>query len=117
MMSIMPCTIPNLVIVEATGTVTEHDYHTVLQPQLQAQTGHINLVYILDTDREHYTAQAIWADTVGSFKNLFRWHRIALVHADDHLSTATDLLIRLLPGELKVFARHDLEAAIEWAAR
>lgn len=117
MMSIMPCTVPNLVVVEATGTVTENDYRTVLQPQLQAQTGHINLVYIVDTDIEHYTAQAVWADTIGGFKNLFRWHKIALVYADERLSGTIDFLTRLLPGELKTFSRHDLEAAIEWAAK
>ncbi|WP_066569826.1 STAS/SEC14 domain-containing protein [Snodgrassella sp. CFCC 13594] len=116
MMSLIPCAVPHLVVVEATGLVVAEDYRTVLIPALKKQNGPIRLVYILDTDVAQYTAKILWEDAEVGLQRLFHWQKIALVCADERLEESVAFFGHFLPGDWRSFPRNHLEDALEWAA-
>ncbi len=106
------------------GTLTKADYTDVLIPALQGgiEGGEgLRLVVVIEQDFERMEPGAIWEDVktaVGyelQAPQRLEAHRRGERHRLDrpHASTAFGWLA---PGELRVFGRGELDAAVAWAA-
>ena len=116
-------TIPNLpdgvLGLSAMGTVTADDYESTLIPAVQAATSgdtKARILFLLGDQFEGYAAEAAMDDARMGLHHWNDFEKIALV--TDH--TAYRALIKgfgfLMPGEVKLFAVADLEAAKEWVS-
>lgn len=106
------------------GEVSRSDYDGTLIPALReaVEGGEgIRCVCELGSDFEGYEAGAIWEDLKTGAElgvgHHTAWKRIALVTDVDWIRRLTALFGWMTPGELKLFATGELEAAKEWAAQ
>ena len=109
----------NVVGFEAVGEVDAGDYKTVMEPAVKATLDNhdkVRLLYVLGNEFEGYTGGAMWEDTKIGLGHLNRWERIAVVTDSDKISHGIKTLGWLVPGDLKLFATDQLDAAKEWVA-
>ena len=108
----------NVIGFEAIGEVDAGDYHTTLDPAVEAALEHndkLRLVYVLGDEFEGYTGGAMWEDTKLGIGHWGKWEKIALVTDKDWVDDAIKFLGWMVPGEIKVYPTKNLEAAEEWA--
>jgi SpoIIAA-like len=105
------------------GTLTKPDYTDVLIPALQAaiQGGEgLRLVVVIEQDFERIEPGALWQDlktAVGyELRHHSAWKRTAVVSDTDWIARTSQAFGWLAPGELCVFGRGELDAAVAWAA-
>lgn len=109
----------NMVGFRATGEVTEHDFTSLVIPQVKAQvekTGKLNYMLILDTSVKNFTLGAWLKDVLLGLKNLTKWNRAAIVCDSSIIRKFTDIFSIFMPGEFKGFEFKNLKAAIDWTA-
>ena len=102
---------------EASGMVSARDYESVLMPAVEAvfsRRGKVRLVYQLGQDFSGFEAGAIWGDARFGFKHLHGWGRVAVVTGVEWVKTAVAVFRRLMPGQVRVFANHELAEARQW---
>ena len=107
----------NIVMVSASGKVTAQDYEDVLIPAVDkvlASHEKIRFLYQLGSDFEGYEAAAMWDDTKVGLKHFTHWERIALVTDSEAIATSIKAFGFLFPGEIKVFANDQFDAATGW---
>jgi hypothetical protein len=105
--------------VEADDKVTADDYEQVLVPAVEAARaksgdGRVRMLYVLAHDFPDYTAGAAWEDSKLGLGHLRSWERIAIVTDADWLHRAIHGLGWMMPGEVKIFRRAELDDAREW---
>lgn len=108
---------------EATGEMTAEDYRTVLEPPLveALEAGRdLRVLFVAGRDFEEADLKAVWADirlgATAVFGHRKQWKRMALVTDIGWIRRASGALGGLAPGEYRVFAEAELEAAKEWVA-
>jgi hypothetical protein len=112
--------LPDAVVgVRAHEKVTAEDYEKVLVPAVEAAEaasgdGKIRMLYVLGEEFPDFSAGAAWADTKLGLGRIRDWERIAVVSDADWLRRTVHALSWMMPGEVKVFAAHDLDEAREW---
>ena len=119
MIDIIPDLPPNVAAFRATGTVTKHDYETILIPHVDfvhKTYGKINFLLWLDTDVSHFTVGAWIDDVLVGIKHIAHWNKIAIVTHQDMVKKITDVLGHLIPGETKGFSNADLATALSWVS-
>jgi hypothetical protein len=102
---------------EAKGEVTGEDYERVLIPALESKLGRhkkIRLLYVLGSEFDGYSAGAIWEDTRVGMSHPLSWERIAVVTDDDSYRRLVRGFGFMVPGEVRVFAGSELDAARAW---
>jgi GNAT superfamily N-acetyltransferase len=105
--------------IRAVGKVEKDDYRSVLEPAvaaLLADQGEIRLVYVIGDEFDGYSFGADWEDTKFGFSHLAHWKRCAIVTDRDWIRHGVGMFHWMMPGELRVFDRADVDAAITWAA-
>ncbi len=102
--------------VRAVGVVTKEDYETVLDPAVEAAGagGSLRILYVLGPEFERYSAGAMLADTEEYAKLWRACSRMAVVTDVGWIRDACGLFRHGLPGDLRVFAYADREAARDW---
>jgi hypothetical protein len=103
--------------VEAHGKVTASDYEQVLVPAVEAALqgdGKLRLLYVFGSDFPDYSAGAAWQDTRLGLGHLRSWERIAIVGDADWLRRSLQALGWAMPGEVRMFAADELDAARAW---
>jgi hypothetical protein len=106
----------NVLGVEASGTVTDADYESVLIPAInerQREGGPLRYIYVLGEDFEGWTMGAMWEDAKLGGR---AWEKVAVVTDKDWVTHAVKGLGWMIPGEVRVFGLAELDAAKEWAA-
>lgn len=101
----------------ASGKVTAGDYESILMPAVaSALEGHekARMMYVLGSDFEGYEAEAALDDARMGMHHWADFERIAFVADHQVYRTAVKGFGFLMPGEVKVFSNHELEAAKEW---
>jgi hypothetical protein len=109
----------SVVAVRGVGRVTGDDYRTVLDPAIDRATadGRKARLYLeLGEAFEGYDASAMLADASVGVGHWTSFERIALVTDVDWVRHAIHLFGPLIPGEVRVFAVGDLDAARAWVA-
>ncbi len=106
-----------------TGEVTRADYEEVLIPPLREAVesgGEIRCLCQLGPGFEGYEAGAIWEDMKAGARfgvgHHSAWRRMALVTDVEWARHLTALFGWLSPGELRLFALDEFEAARDWVA-
>lgn len=103
----------------AVGKVTADDYESTLIPAVQAALSNhdkIRMLYVLGSEFEGYEAEAALDDTRMGMQHWSDFERIAVVTDHGTYRTAIKGFGFLMPGEVKVYALDELEAAEEWIA-
>jgi hypothetical protein len=102
----------------AVGQIHSDDYKDVLVPGIEAaaEKGPVRLVYILGDRFEGYSTGAAWQDTKLGLHHLAKWKRVALVTDVDWIEHLAKVFGWMIPGDFKLFAFADRDAAIAWAA-
>jgi len=107
----------NVIGFSAHGTVTAADYEEHVVPAVEAALAaheKVRLLYQLGEDFEGFDMAAIWEDAKVGLSHFAAWQRIALVTDEDWIRTATKAFGFAMPGEVRVFANAELEAARNW---
>jgi hypothetical protein len=103
----------------AVGKVEAADYEAVLRPAVEkgiADHGKVRMVFELGTEFDGYSAGAAWEDAKLWGPHLTAWERCAVVTDHTFLADAIRAFGMIMPGEIKVFAVSELDAALAWAA-
>jgi hypothetical protein len=104
---------------KAVGEVHAEDYDQVLKPAVDealAGGGKLRVAFELGPDFDKYSAGAAWDDAALGFSHLRSWERCAIITDHDWLRHAAKAFGWMMPGELRVFAVGERDAAMAWAA-
>lgn len=107
----------NVVGIRAIDDVEDDDYQDVLVPEIQdrlARHDKIRLLYVLGPEFEGYEADAMWEDAKLGMRTFTSYERIAVVADSTLIRRSVKAFGWLMPGELRVFAVADQEAATAW---
>jgi hypothetical protein len=108
----------NVIGVEATGKVTDHDYENVLIPAVKsAADAHerIRFIYVLGDDFDGWSLGAMWEDAKVGMRNPRAWEKIAIVSHSEGVKHLVKAFGWMLPGEVRLFGLGELAAARNWA--
>ena len=113
---------PGTIGFRAVGEIEREDYDEVLVPALRRAVeagGGLRTLYVIE-DLDEIEPGALWADAKLGFDLGVRhhdaWVRSAIVTDIDWMARATKLFAWMIPGEARVFALDDLDAAKTWVA-
>jgi hypothetical protein len=105
-----------------TGRVAREDYTDVLVPELHkaVESGErLRTLYLIE-DMNAIEPSALWTDAKLGFDLTVRhhdaWERSAIVTDAEWLVRAAQMFLWMIPGEARVFAVAELEAARRWVA-
>lgn len=107
----------NVVAFRAIGEVTKDDYENIIVPaveRLAKQINEINLLLVLDTAVENFTAGAWMEDAKLGLKNLGKWNRVAIVSDSNAVISFTNGFSYLAPGEFRGFKKESFNQALNW---
>jgi stage II sporulation SpoAA-like protein len=105
----------------AGGEIEPGDYTEVLGPELNriVESGErLRSLYLIQKIDE-IEPRALWEDTKLGFGLVRRhdvWERSAIVTDEEWIARATRMFLWMFPGEARVFAVAELEAAKAWVA-
>jgi hypothetical protein len=113
---------PGTIGFRAEGEIEREDYDELLVPELRraVEDGRgLRTLYVIE-DLDEIEPGALWADTKLGFDHGVRhhdlWVRSAIVTDIDWMARATKLFAWMIPGEARVFALDELDAAKAWVA-
>ena len=109
----------NVVAFSASGRVTRRDYEETLVPRVEAALQHhdrIRCYYELGGGFTGFDPGAMWVDLKVGIGHLSRWERVAVVTDIDWIRHAATAFRFLMPGQVRVFATAEAEAARGWVA-
>ncbi|KOR29985.1 hypothetical protein TI04_07275 [Achromatium sp. WMS2] len=101
----------------ATGTVTAHDYRTIVIPAVEdifSRHQRVRLLYQTDAGFTGFEATAAWEDIVLAYKHYGGWEKVALVSDVEWIRIATKMFGFALPGQVNVFHNSELNTAVQW---
>jgi hypothetical protein len=110
---------PGVVGIEARGEVTAADYRDVLVPAVEAARsasphGEVRMLHVLGDEFPDFSAGAAWQDAKLGLGRVGAWERIAVVTDTHWLRSSIHALGWMMPGEVRVFATGELDAARAW---
>jgi hypothetical protein len=107
---------PDVLALEAFGTITRDDYRTVLIPRAEAMMakGKIRMLYVVGGAFTGYELGALWDDGAFGVKHWQEFSHIAVVTDHAWLRTVIGMFKPLFPGQVRVFLLAELSAAKEW---
>ncbi len=103
--------------VDARGRVSAEDYERVLIPAVEERlksNPKLRLLYRLGPEFEGYTPGAMWDDARLGFAHWNAWEKIAVVTDVEWIRAAVRSFAFALPGEVRVFANEEFDAARAW---
>jgi hypothetical protein len=109
----------NVLGVEATGTVTDEDYESVLVPAVRARLDageKLRFVYVLGAGFDGWTMGAMWEDAKLGVGDLTKWEKVAVVTDKDSIRHMVKAFGWMMPGDARVFELDELADATAWAA-
>lgn len=118
MMTIMPESKENLLVVRATEKLTSKDYEEVFIPELTKlidQFGKIRSVIYLDPDFDGWELGAMWDDAKFGLKHRKDFEKIAVVGASKWIEWGIRLGNHLMEGQMKTFDKDQLDEALAWS--
>ena len=117
MLAIMQESHDNILGVQGTGKVTEHDYQNVLIPRMEEILNNYDkarFLYYLDEGFTGWEAGAMWEDAKFGLRHKNDFDKIAVVGGPKWAAWGTKLVSHFVPGQVKIFALDELQAAWEW---
>ena len=108
---------PNVLGFTAKGTITAHDYESVIIPAVEALFSHekkVRFLYHLGEEFSGFEAAAMWDDAKLGLKHLAGWERMALVSDIEWIRAAVKIFAIAMPGHVRVFHNRELAEATRW---
>ena len=99
------------------GTIVAEDYGDVVLPALEraAATGEVRFLMEISSF-DGMTPAALWEDLKIGVEHLRAWKRVAVVTDIDWIHHLTAMFGWMTPGQVRVFAVSDRDAAISWVS-
>jgi hypothetical protein len=107
----------NVVGVSAEGTVTRHDYDSVLLPFIEGKLrthDKLRMLYVLGAGLDRFTSGAFWADARGAIRHYTTFERVAVVTDERWIVNATKFFSHFMPCPMNVFSNDRMSQAKEW---
>ncbi len=117
MLTIMPQSHDNVLGVQGTGKVTDHDYLNILIPQLEEvlkKYGKARFLYYLDEGFAGWEMGAMWEDAKFGLRHKDDFEKIAVVGGPKWVAWGTRLFSHFMEGQVKIFPPEELQAAWDW---
>jgi hypothetical protein len=106
----------NVLGVEVSGDITRDDYAQILLPAIDRHReahGKVRLLYILD-DEHDFTAGALWEDEKLFDRHPFSFAKIAIATNAKGIRGVVKAFGWMIPGDVKLFSRDDIDQARSW---
>jgi hypothetical protein len=119
MMQTIPGLPDDVVAVVAQGTVTGHDYESVLIPAVErglATHEKLRLLYHLGPEFTGFTAAALWDDTKIGIRHLTAFAKVAVVTDVRWVVDAAKVFGLFIPCPVRVFGNDRLAEAKTWVS-
>lgn len=117
MLYVLPETAGDIIVLQATGTLTETDYSETLSPLLEekvAAHGAVRCLIYLDPGFTGMEARAIWEDTKLGLKHGRDFLRLAIVGDSAWLDWAAQLGQVFIEGQAQHFQGNQFLQALHW---
>ena len=117
MLSILPDTAGDLIVVQASETLNADDYQNILAPLIEEKLptyGPLRVVIYLDPSFTGMTAGAIWEDAKLGLSHTEDFIRLAVVGGPEWVEWATKLGNYLIKGETQHFEERQFLQALHW---
>ena len=117
MIEIMPESSDAVLVVKATGILTDADYKEIWIPKMEEvikQFGKVKVLLYMTEDCGGWQLHAAWDDAVFGLKNRRHFEKVAVVSASKWLEWASRLASHLIDGEAKTFSEDQLQEALYW---
>ena len=107
---------PDVLAIEAVGTVTHRDYRTTLIPKAEAMMakGPIKMLYVIGKEFTGYALEALWDDGAFGIKHRREFKRIAVVTDQAWMRASISMFAPFFPAEVRLFDLSELSAAKDW---
>ncbi|WP_237323462.1 STAS/SEC14 domain-containing protein [Streptomyces sp. MOE7] len=105
--------------VKATGTVSKHDYETVVEPLIDAarrEGRRIKLLYEIGPDFRSFTPGAGWEDLKVGLGAMRLFEGCALVTDVGWIRESTRMMSFLMPCPVRVYGNEERAEALHWLA-
>jgi hypothetical protein len=117
MLELIPDLPDQVLGIRAIDDVEDDDYEDVLVPAIEDRLSRhdkIRFLYVLGPEFDGYEADAMWEDAKLGAKTFTSYERIAIVTDSNLVRRSVKAFGWLMPGEVKIFAVADLDAATTW---
>jgi hypothetical protein len=118
MIKVLPETEGNVLVLLATGKLTDQDYKDVMLPNLEKvvkQYGKARLVMNMDENFQGFTPNAMWEDLRFGMAHRHDFERMCVVGGPKCVEWGTKLANLLISGEIKCYPTNAYQQAINWA--
>jgi len=107
---------PDVLAIEAIGTVTHDDYRNVLIPKAEAMMakGPIRMLYVVGKQLAGFELEALWDDAAFGLKHWHAFSRVAVVADQAWLRASVSMFAPLIPAEVRLFNLSELATAKDW---
>lgn len=117
MLYVLPETAGDIIVVQATGTLTASDYQDTFAPLMAekiAAHGAVRCLLYLDHGFTGWEAGALWQDAKFGIQHSKDFIRIAVVGGNDWLDWALKTAELFTSGEAKHFSESQFLQALHW---
>jgi hypothetical protein len=107
---------PDVMAIEAVGTVTHEDYRTILIPGAEAlmAAGPIKMLYVIGPEFAGFEFGALWDDALFGRRHWSDFKRVAVVADESWVRAAVAMFMPIFPCAVKLFKLADLDQAKAW---
>lgn len=109
----------NVLGLTATGTVTAHDYESVVMPAVEslfATHKKVSFLYHIGAGFTGFEAAAMWDDAKVGMKHLAGWDKIAVVSDVEWIRAALKVFGLAMHGRVRAFHDRELAEAKRWVS-
>ena len=117
MITIMPETEGNVLVVKASKQLTSEDYEDIFIPQLKHlidKFGEVRVVLFLDNDFIGWELGAAWDDAVFGLQHRHDFEKIAVVGDQQWLEWATKIGAYFIKGQVTTYETTEFQDAVAW---
>jgi hypothetical protein len=107
---------PNVLAIEASGTVTHEDYRDTIIPETEAMAakGPIKLLYVIGPEFTNFEAEALWDDSKLGFTLRHHFSFVAIVSDVNWIRTSVSMFKPFFRCDVRLFSLAKLAAARVW---
>lgn len=117
MLHILPETAGDIIVLQATGTLTSEDYQETFIPLIAEKTAahkKVRCLIYLDPDFKGWQPGAMWEDTKLGANHGNDFIRLAVVGGGNWLDWAVKISAAFITGEAKHFSESQFLQALHW---
>jgi hypothetical protein len=118
MLDVLPQSEGKLLVLHASGKLTDRDYHKVLIPRLEriiAEYGKASVVFEMDEAFRGWELGAAWEDMRLGLQHHEDFEKLAVVGGPRWVGWGTRIAAHFMSGEMRTFPADALAEALAWA--